>query len=305
MRTLLMSATALGALAIAGPAGAHDHGAMVADKIDLSTPEGVVAAQRKLWCSLNEGEVVVWWWNGDAFSRRTGERDKKLFEVEGMNIRACYSDQHPERGAGFTTVSREILLYKDPDTGEVLSTWDNPWTGETVDVLHVANDPVNAAIYEIGRSGQPMTWSGDGVGDNWWSTNTIPLFYQNVLGGAYQAEVGGTYHATEMFNFMGDTSDLLDLSKPIGDVKVGWARMSDWLPWMKMGGRDGIIYMHTAGVKLESYDELSETMKREIAEHYPEYAEPPPKGDDRKNETSWTYYLKVQNGEITPPDRSQ
>ena len=304
--TLSASAAALAAACLfAAPALAHDPAGEAADTIDLSTPEGVLMAQRKLWCSLNDGEVVVWWWHGDAYSRREGERDKKLFDVEGMNIRACYAAEHPERGPGFKTVSREILLYKDPKTGEVLSKWENPWTGESVDVLHVANDPVNGEFYRLGRDGKPVTWSGSGVGDHWWTTNTIPLFYHNVLGGAYQAEVGGTYHATEMFNFMGDKSDLLDKSKPVAEVKVGWARMSDWLPWMKMGGRDGVIYMHTAGVKLDSYDQLSDTMKAEIAEHYPEYAAPPPGDDDRKNETSWTYYLKIKTGELTAPDRSE
>ena len=60
-----------------------------------------------------------------------------------------------EKGAGFKLVSREILLYKDPVTDEVLATWENPWTGETVDVLHVANDPVNFTMYETGPRRKP------------------------------------------------------------------------------------------------------------------------------------------------------
>ncbi|MDX1517429.1 MAG: DUF1838 family protein, partial [Woeseiaceae bacterium] len=84
---------------------------------------------------------------------------------------------------------------------------------------------------------------------------------------------------------------------------VGWVRMSDWLPWMKMSGRDGVIYMHTAGRKLDSWDDMSDTMKREIAEHYPEYTAPPPIGDTRRNETSWIYYKKIREGERTAPDR--
>ena len=37
----------------------------------------------------------------------------------------------------------QILLYLAPKTGEVLRTFDNPWTGEANEVIHVANDPVN------------------------------------------------------------------------------------------------------------------------------------------------------------------
>ena len=64
-----------------------------------------------------------------------------------------------------------------------------------------------------------------------------------------------------------------------------------------MGDRTGMIYFHTAGRKLDSFDELSATMKAEIEASYPEYAEPPPLDDDRPNETSWTFFKKNLNAE--------
>ena len=79
--------------------------------------------------------------------------------------------------------------------------------------------------------------------------------------------------------------------------------MSDWLPWMKMGGRDGIIYMHTAGLRLSSWDAMPEQMKEEIRTHYPDYVQPPPAGDDHRNVTSWMYYKRVAEGEEEAPDR--
>jgi len=74
-----------------------------------------------------------------------------------MNIRQCVAVEDPERGTGYKLVSREILLYLDPQTGEVLETWQNPWSGETVRVLHVANDPVNSTSYVTGRDGRPIS----------------------------------------------------------------------------------------------------------------------------------------------------
>jgi len=232
-----------------------------------------------------------------------GERDKHMFNVEGMNIRQCTSVSDPERGAGFKLVSREILLYKDPKTNEILKTWDNPWTGEEVEVMHVANDPVNFTSYETGRDGKPAKFSGHFLGDGWHQTNTVPLFYPNPLASEFQSEIGGIYHATEMFNFFGDTDDLLDGSKNTAKVAVSWERMSDWLPWMKMAGRDGVIYMHTAGRKVASWDAMPDTMKNEIRSHYPEYVSAPPADDARKNVTSWEYYKSVKHGEVELPKR--
>ena len=238
------------------------------------------------------GQAVTYYWHGNMFSRVQGERDRLLFKVEGMNIRRCTTVTDPEKGTGFKLVSREILLYLDPGTGEVVRTWKNPWTGEEVEVLHIANDPVNSTWWPVGRDGKPLSWTGSTEGNRWWQTVTVPLFYTNPLAGDYQKYVGGFYHATEMFNFMGDLDDLLDPTRPTAEIRVGWVRIADWLPWMQMSGREGEVYYHTAGVKLASWDELPEVMKKEIDANFPEYRDAPPGDDPRPNETSWTYFKK-------------
>ncbi|MBC6402444.1 MAG: DUF1838 family protein [Hyphomonadaceae bacterium] len=274
-----------------------------ADTLNLDVPADALEAMRKVQCSTIDNKPVTYHWFGRAYSRRMGERDRNIFNVEGMNVRSCKTIVDENRGLGYKLVSREILLYQDVETGEVLKTWENPWTGEEVTVMHVANDPVNFESFVKGRDGRDITFGGDILGDKFQMSLTVPLFYHNPLGSEFQSEVGGTYHATEMFNFFGDVDDLLDRNTDTARTAVGWARMSDWLPWMKMAGRDGIIYMHTAGRKLNDWDELSETMKSEIRNHYPEYVGPPDPDDPRDNMTSWKYYKAVKQGEIELPKR--
>ncbi len=271
--------------------------------LDPADSKNTLHIMRKLQCSTVDNEPAVYAWDGVAYARRQGEKDLHMFDVEGMNIRQCTTIESEDGKKGFHLVSREILLYLDKDTGEVLKTWDNPWTGETVTVQHVANDPVNFKMYETNRDGEPAVWSGVVSGGTWWNRNTFPLWYPSPLGGEYQKEVGATYHATEMFNFFGRTDDLLDPKTTTAKINVGWSRISDWLPWMNMNGREGVLYMHTAGRKLSQFDELTDTMKNEIKNHYPEYAEPPPAGDPRKNMTSWEYYKEVSEGTIELPKR--
>ena len=291
MRTTIMRGIALvAALAAATTALAAKPG----HGIDLATPEGAIAAFRKVQCSTQDQRPTVYYWVGEAYSRVPGEPDRLLFRFEGMNTRQCVTVTDPARGTGFRMVSREILFYKDPASGQIIDEWPNPWTGETVKVIHIANDPVNfrAPIFPVRADGKPYQSDVTVMGDHWWGTTTVPLFYRNPLAGDYQDYVGGTYHATEMFNFFGRVSDLTDAKKHSADVTVAWTRISDWLPWMKMRGRAGQLYFNGAGLKLDGYADLPAGMRAAIEARGPIFREPPPVDDQRPNETSWTYFKK-------------
>ena len=260
---------------------------------DLGTPEGRLLALRRIQCSAIDGKPVTYYWKGITFSRVPGEPDRQLFKVEGMNVRQCGPLAGAKDKAEFRLVSREILLFEDPVTGEVLRTWANPWTGKTLDVVQVANDPVNGNYGLLGRDGKPANLPFEVLGNQWWLTTAVPLFYTNPLGGDYQRYVGGTYHVTELFNFFGAADDLGNPKKDSAETAVSWQRISSWLPWMEMGDRAGLLYFHTAGRKLAQWDDLSPTMKAEIEKSYPAYRNPPPLDDQRPNETSWTYFKKM------------
>lgn len=266
-----------------------------AEVIDTSTAEGYVAVQRKISCSTRDAHPVTYWWSGRVYSRMPGERDRHLFNVEGMNIRQCGTVSDEERGEGYRFVSREIMLYLDPETNEILREWENPWSGETVEVIHVANDPVNARAPTFGldENGQVQELRLREINGTWLQQTEVPLFYKNPLGGEYQKYVGGTYHATEIFDMSGDLEELLDAGQHTAYPVVAWVRISQWLPWMEMNGRHGNLYYNAAGKKLESYDQLPALLRDEIAAHYPEYTAPPPLDDTRPNETSWTYLKKI------------
>lgn len=265
-----------------------------ADTIDVSTPEGSVTANRKIQCSANDAEPVVFGWEGRAYSRVPGERDRLVFKLNGMNIRQCVTIKDEKRGTGFRMVSREIMLYLDPKTNEVLQTFDNPWTGASNEVIHVANDPVNGRPnYGRDKEGNPAVRPLNEVNGTWFMSFEVPLFYTNPLGGDYQKYVGGTYHATEIFDFNGEVDELLDSSSAIAYPVVSWVRIAKWLPWMEMGDRAGLLYFNAMGKKLENFDQLPDVVKNEIAANYPEYTSPPALDDSRRNETSWTFMKKI------------
>lgn len=274
--------------------------ASAAVQIDLNTPEGNTAAMRKILCDVKDNKVSYYEWHGTAYSRRMGEPDQRLFNVHGMSARQCGTVDGGKKGKTYKLVTREVLLYTDPKTGEPLDTWDNPFTGQTVDVIHVTNDPVNQGpSFPNDENGKVLPWKakfGGEVRDKiWWMKFDVPLFYHNDLGGDYQKQIGGVYHATEMFDFVGDTQSLV--SGDFANTHVDWVRVADWLPWMMMAGREGTIYMHAAGEKLAEFEEINPIMKAYINKHVPEYKTAPPVNDTRKNETSWSTYKDDVKGQ--------
>lgn len=263
-----------------------------AQKLDLSSPDDNVKAFRKIQASLVDGKPVVFWFQGNVYSRVPGEVDRHLFTYQAMNIRAAHTVRDPEKGYGFRLVSREVLFYMDPKTREVLKTWKNPWTGQEVEVFHIANDPVNRApMFAKGAQGPYTLGATFREGTGIYSAE-VPLFYPSPLGGDYQPFVGGTYQAIELFNFFFPEAELLSPGDEVASATVSWCRVSQWLPWMEMGARVGQLIFNGAGRRVPGYDALPEVVRREIEAGYPEYKTPPSADDARPNETSWTYFKK-------------
>lgn len=262
-------------------------------QLDPNDPDDRVRITLKTNCSLVNGEPVVYWWHGNMYSRVQGERDRLLFNVQGMNIRQCEHWVDEVRGVCYRTISREVLFYIDPQTGQVARTWKNPWTGQEVEVLQVANDPPGRSqVCARDEQGNPSVSTAPMlVRDGWVLSGggAARLFYENPMGGDFQEYVGGTYHAMEFLTSAIPEADLLDAqASGVHDRIISWGRVSQWLPWMEMGSRPGNVFFHTAGMRLDSWEEMPELMKNEIRANFPIYQEAPPLDYDRPRETSWT-----------------
>jgi len=269
---------------------------LYAQKREYKGLEALQMLQKTVCNTLEEGKSVYGMWEGRMYSRIEGEKDKNIFNVIGINVRQCDCVEDQVKGKGFRSVGREIMLYLDPETGEILDTWENPWTGEKVEVLHVANDPVSMRnyIYENDDKGEERaTFSFRQYGDVAVTSYEYPLFYNNPLAGEYQNAIGGKYHAMEIFNTYYSTEEITNPNiKNLNTSSISWSRISQWLPWMNMGGKQGIMVVNSTGQSVLNKDEIWPRIQEILADRYPLYANPPEKDDKRPNETSWTVYKK-------------
>ena len=273
--------------------------ALSARTLDPNKAKDALEISKRVQCGEADGVPAIYYWSGKVYSRVQGEPDRHLFNGEGMNVRQCVKVTDPKRGTGYRQVSREVMFYLDPKTNEVLRTWENPWTDETVDVMQIANDPVNMRpSYPYYADGKPYKIEGIHRQGKWLLIPIeIPLFYHNELAGDYQDYVGNKYHAMEIFDFSILADEILDTKNPTAYPTVSWVRISDWMPWMKMRGRQGQMVFNAMGAKLKKYDELPKVIKDEIALNHPEYTAPPPADDARPNETTWTVFKDMIDAE--------
>ncbi|MFN6933573.1 MAG: DUF1838 family protein [Tsuneonella sp.] len=279
----------IAALALAAPASAQ--------QLDPSNPDDAFRMNTKQFCSLKEGEWAVHYWEGTVYSRVRGEKDRHLLDVAAMSMRQCKPFSDPVKGPGSRSVNREIVFYMEPGTKKVLDTWKNPFTGEDVEVVHVHNDPVNARAPSYARNddGTPRAEFDDFVMDGYAYSGggAALLFYDNPLAGDYQDYVGNKYQASEFLTAVMPMADVLDArATRVRDNVFSWGRISRWMPWMKMGGREGLLVHYMGGLRLDSYDQLPQWMKKEVETRFPVYTTPPPVDDTRPNETSWTVFKK-------------
>jgi len=264
--------------------------------LDLSKPEDVIAAEIRLGCTADPAKPAMRWMSGQILGRRQGEPDIHLFNVQGLNTAACQTVNDPKRGPGYRSVTREIMFYLDPATGKIIDTWKNPYTGETVDVIHMFNDPVNMTEpkFAYGKDGKPATWDGQIVNGMAHTQRANHFFRDGIMSGDYQDYVGGKYSVLELRSILVPVADWLNTAKPL-PVRASsvWTRISPWLPFMKMAGREGQTALTSTWFAVKDISEVPEPLRSEVMNKYPTFATAPPFDDPRPSVNSWVGVKKA------------
>jgi len=238
------------------------------------------------------GKEVVYHWTGTAYSYVPNENKKILFNFEGFNIARTVNTE-----GGYELLTREAAFYLDPLTGKILETWKNPFTGKTVPVVHVWNDPVNQDLtfgpeyLPYVRKMLPSTDLGDQIAFN----NEIFPLYDNPLTRKEYGDFsqGDKYQSAEFFQFFVNKADLANKDLTSVPATISWTRISPWLPFMRMGDRPGNLVFVCRGRKLPGgYSELPLAIREYVEAQHPEYNSAPTEFLT-PNETSWTYFKKL------------
>ena len=293
-----------------------DADALKGPYIDLTTAAGNVNAMARVQGSLNVGETKYGWFSGNVMGVRDNEPLRDLFKFEGFS---CAKLIELEDG-GYQKVLREVGFYIDHETGEILEEYDNPYTGEKVRVVPIANDPFNGKIQEY----FPPPPSFGGLNESaempkipyilpWMIRGNmaqlerhIHLYYPSALKPEEwpRENHGPMTRVTEIYMYQIPYDDLQNEDIASVEYHGTWSRVTPWLPWMLMDNAPGHCYYECYMGAVNSLDDINPKMVDYASKYYPKYLEAPAEFEEPSLSSLENYSREQQPEEPKGPDAS-
>ncbi len=315
---------ALAGMAVAStlPSGAR---AAVGDRpLDFSDPYDNLYAFGKIWGSY--GEPVLSAFHGLMYARIGTRRLMPLFGYTGTGVMQAKIDEDRHvwiRG-------RETGYFTDLASGDILDSWQNPFTGERVPVFNFYNPRMGGRLtaqmprFAMGAAQDDATLMNEGTHRA--VNGTVPFLlpfesygddlllawdyaheYTNPVtpAGWPKASTGPRISPSEHFTFTLSLAQMQDRSAPSCRFSAGFTRLSQWWPWMRMGGHplaeSGVLFGRMFSRKgLRGVADIPPKVLAHIEKHAPEYLVPPPDWPQVQPRGTWEAYA----GEV-PPENPQ
>ena len=304
---------------LAAPAADGTGGGRRTD-LDFEDPLDNLYAFGKLWATYDD-EPVYSAFHGLMFGQVGNRRLEPLFGYAGFGgFQASLLANGNVRLRG-----KETGYFTDLASGEVLNHWDNPYTGERVEVFNFLNDRIRGELsplmpqFHFGDSEDAPTLMNDGTASRnkdgsvpfilpWQRFGDSVLLswdythrYRNPVTADKwpRACTGEFINPSEHFTFATTWDELADRSNPCATFQCGFSRLSPWWPWMLMGdsGIDGALFgrMHSHKAN-RGFDDIPRAILAYAERNHPEFLEPCTDWDDGFPIGTWEAYAR----EVTP-----
>lgn len=291
-----------------------------AASLDFDNPYDNLYAFGKIWAGYEEPQIGSF--HGLMYGRINDERLRPLFGYTGTGVMQSKIDAD----GNMWIRGKETGYFTDLMTGDILETWDNPWTGQTVEVFNFYNPEMGGKLtatmplFAMGASRDKPTLMNEGTHVD--MDGNVPFLlpfesYGNDLMLAWdyaheytnpvtrdkwpKACTGDRISPSEHFTFAMSLEQMMDRSEPACRYLASFSRLSQWWPWMHMGQhqhRDQVLFGRMFSHKgLPDCGDVPPKVLAYIEKHAPDYLQPPDYWPQVMPKGTWEAYA-----EEVPPE---
>lgn len=291
-------------------AGAHASSSLATPafetEIDFMSPTWNRDAWARIQADLNPNKESFVYCTGQVFGVKPGEKVVEICSFETFLATRLV----PQEDGTIRRLNKEVIFYTDSRTGEIIQTYDNPWTGETVNVVQVANDPFNYTISEWlilapedFKSSEkaepkkiPLIFPWKKLGEKkLLLTTDMHLYYPNPLDPEKwkRESAGPMVQVSELFRHIVPVDELTNPELTSVHVEGSWQRITPWLPWMLMGQTPGHCLYAGTMIKSDTLDIVPANIIKYAEDNYPGITSAPTE-DYGPSHSSLEYYAREQ-----------
>ena len=265
-----LGAGALGAAALSGCAA--EQGAP-REPLDLNDPVSRLRARVKVYGSLAE-ETVHRVSRGHVWAYFHEGNLDPMFSMINYNVtRWRQADENL-----YVATMNEVALFTRFDTDEVITHWDNPYTGETVEVQQYLTGPITiengleGTVTDETATMKPKDMEWWSVGGKLFIPSRSQFRFPNPLRPEVwpKASVGPTFHWDSFIFLMAEIADIENPDLTMAPAISHYQETLNWNPWMLMGQRPGRQLSRGYGCKLRNLDEMPANLRARLEQYAPE-----------------------------------
>jgi hypothetical protein len=267
------------------------------EKFDATNPQHVALAYRKLGWSATEKLAMHW-----IRLTRYGLVDTKLTLMweSVIGIMFFTKDVKDVPGA-YDITSSSFSFFLDPASGQMIEKYNNPWTGQTLEIPYSDGKPVTRRQTAQGmdlkmRDTPGMKSTASSSRRAWeeageiWVRGDLDIRMESESGKAVEATTGGGGGGTragqqatrlmqvnDWFTYHGKTKDVMDAGNANPASDLSFNDLNTWSGWLKMEDRPGNFVGRGFGRKVFAYDDMPQQWRDLMTKRYPDVAKNPDK----------------------------
>ena len=250
--------------------------------MNFDDPQDVLLAKVKLRGSL-DGAPQLWWYRGFQYGI-VDRQPTLLWQVEGAQLGKYVAKDD----GSYDHVFHDVMFYLEAESGELLTTFANPYTDETHEPPIMRMGPfTNMMSVKATRLKMPpnmppgaleVDWRHEPIivqGDDIYIRESATTKIANQAKGKPGASDKDYFFINDFFTLTGKVSDLENRTLQSAPAYTTYESLNEWTPWMAMGNRPGMVLGRGSTQKLSSYDQLPDRLRGWIDEKEPSFFEDP------------------------------